>query len=181
MIKHLKEEFNAQKKKVTYDSYYSTKAEIMVLSNEIEKLITRASVNAIDAETTALSRCFAISQPKIQFRIHPFQQFAATLYDKVDTQKHLDLVEKLEAVQVFLTKLANRGTEVETLTSGPGVVFTRKDFNDAIQNFCRNMVTYGEKQLKTRSDTFAQKEQHYMHLMYVKDQKITDMNRRLKN
>lgn len=61
MITHLKEEFNAQKKKVTYDSYYSTKAEIMVLSNEIEKLITRASVDAIDAETTALSRCFAIS------------------------------------------------------------------------------------------------------------------------
>lgn len=64
--------------------------------------------------------------------IHPFQQFAATLYDKVDPQKHLDMSEKLNFVQEFLTKLINRGTEVETLTSGPGVVFTQKDFNEAI-------------------------------------------------
>lgn len=44
MIERLKTEFRAQKKKVTLDAYYSTKAEIMVLSNEIEKLITYASV-----------------------------------------------------------------------------------------------------------------------------------------
>ena len=44
MIAVLREEFRAQKKKVTLDGTYSTKAEIMVLSNEIEKLITRASV-----------------------------------------------------------------------------------------------------------------------------------------
>ena len=144
MVAKLKEEFRAQKKKVTLDSFYTTKAEIMVLSNEIEKHITRASVQTLDAEHAALSRCFTLSQPKIQMRIHPFQQFAATLYDRVDANKHLDMVQKLNFVQEFLTKLANRGTEVETLTSGPGVVFTRKDFNDAIQNFCRKVITYGE-------------------------------------
>lgn len=72
MVKQLKKEFRAQKKKVTLDSLYSTKAEILVLSNEIEKHITRASVQTLDAECMALSRCFAISQPKIQMRIHPF-------------------------------------------------------------------------------------------------------------
>ena len=114
-------------------------------------------------------------------RIHPFQQFAATLYDKVDVQKHLDMCEKLTAVQEFLTRLGNRGTEVETLTSGPGIVFTRKDFNDAIQTFCRKIITYGEQELKSRSDLFFQKEEHYMHLIYVKDQKISDMERRIKS
>jgi len=73
MVKQLKKEFRAQKKKVTLDSLYSTKAEILVLSNEIEKMITRASVQALDAECMALARCHAISQPKIQMRIHPFQ------------------------------------------------------------------------------------------------------------
>jgi hypothetical protein len=169
MIEHLKEEFRAQKKKVTLDNFYSTKAEIMVLSNEIEKHITRASVQTLDAEHSALSKCFTLSQPKIQMRIHPFQQFAATMYDKVDVQKHLDMVEKLTAVQDFLTKLGNRGTEVETLTSGPGVVFTKKDFNDAIQAFCRKIITYGEQELKSRSDLFFQKEEHYLHMIYVKD------------
>ena len=84
-------------------------------------------------------------------------------------------------MQDFLTKLANRGTEVETLTSGPGVVFTRKDFNDAIQNFCRKVITYGEQELKSRSDLFCQKEEHYLHLIYVKDQKISELDRRIKN
>ena len=44
MVEHLKEEFRAQKKKVTLDNFYTTKAEILVLSNEIEKHITRASI-----------------------------------------------------------------------------------------------------------------------------------------
>ena len=153
----------------------------MVLSNEIEKHITRASVQTLDAEHAALSHCFALSQPKIQFRIHPFQQFAATLYDRVDPNKHLDMAQKLGFVQDFLTKLANRGTEVETLTSGPGVVFTRKDFNDAIQNFCRKVITYGEQELKSRSDLFCQKEEHYLHMIYVKDQKLSELDRRIKN
>ena len=62
-----------QKKKVTLDQFYTTKAEIQVLSNEIEKHITRASVQALDAECVALTKCFNLSQPKIQMRIHPFQ------------------------------------------------------------------------------------------------------------
>lgn len=44
MIIRLKEEFRAQKKKVTLDSFYSTKAEIFVLGAEIEKQITLAAV-----------------------------------------------------------------------------------------------------------------------------------------
>ena len=116
-----------------------------------------------------------LSQPKIQFRIHPFQQFAATLYEKVDPKSHLSMEVKLSFVQEFLTKLSNRGTEVETLTSGPGIVFTMKDFNDAVQHFCRKIIIYGEQELKSRSDLFSQKEEHYLHLIYVKDQRISDM------
>ena len=57
----------------------------------------------------------------------------------------------------------------------------RTDFNDAIQGFCRKVVTYGEQELKSRSDLFAQKEEHMAHLIYMKDQKITDLERRIKN
>lgn len=91
------------------------------------------------------------------------------------------MANKLPFVQEFLTKLRNRGTEVETLTSGPGVVFTVKDFNDAIQNFSRKIITYGEKELNSRSDMFAKKEEHYMQLLYVKDQQVTDLEQRARN
>ena len=114
-------------------------------------------------------------------RIHPFQQFAATLYDRVDVQQHLDLTVKLSFVQELLTKMRNRGTEVETLTSGPGVVYVMRDFTDALTVFCRKLIIYGEQELKSRSDLFCQKEEHYMHLLYLKDQKIDDLERRIKN
>lgn len=91
------------------------------------------------------------------------------------------MTQKLDFVQEFLTRLANRGTQVETLTSGPGLVFMKRDFCEAITNFCRKLITYGEQELKSRSDLFYQKEEHYLHMIYVKDQKISDMEQRIKN
>ena len=69
------------KKKVTLDNYFSNLAQKRVLANEIEKEIIRASVRALDGETSGLTRCFSLSVPKVQQLIHPFQQFAACLYD----------------------------------------------------------------------------------------------------
>ena len=84
-------------------------------------------------------------------------------------QQHLDLTVKLGFVQELLTKMRNRGTEVETLTSGPGVVYVMRDFTDALTVFCRKLIIYGEQELKSRSDLFCQKEEHFMHLLYLKD------------
>lgn len=60
----------------------------------------------------------------MQAFIHPQQQFASTLYQDIDKYPHLDIVTKLGFVQHYLSRLRNRATEVETLTSGPGIVFT---------------------------------------------------------
>ena len=132
MVKLLREEFSSLKKKVTLDNYFNTKAEIQVFSNEIEKFIIRASCQTLDDECRALAKCFDLQVPQVQYHIHPFQQFAATFYDKVDPNMHLDISNKMKAVQKLLTGLRNRSTEVETLTSGPGMVVTIKDFNDIL-------------------------------------------------
>ena len=65
MVAVLKEEFNAMKKKVTMDNYYVTRAETMVLSNEIEKYLIKASVEAISTEHDALANCFLKGIPHI--------------------------------------------------------------------------------------------------------------------
>jgi len=65
MVAALREEFGAYKKKVTLDSYFSTKAEIQVYSSEIEKYLIKASVKTLENETTAIAKCFTISVPKI--------------------------------------------------------------------------------------------------------------------
>ena len=73
MVAVLRDEFSAMKKKVTLDGNYAVLAEALVLKNEIEKHITRAAIQALDGENSALSKCFTQSIPKIQFHIHPFQ------------------------------------------------------------------------------------------------------------
>lgn len=80
-----------------------------------------------------------------------------------------------------MTELRNRGTQVATLTSGAGWVFTEKDLNECMQKFCKSVLKYGEKELKSRSDLLAQKESHYRRLVYIKDQQATYMQSRIEN
>lgn len=91
------------------------------------------------------------------------------------------MVNKLSEVQRFITKLQNRGTEVETLTSGPGMVFTIKDFNECIQILCRGLIKYSEREMRARSENFAKKEAHYINMLYVKDRKIENLEQRIAN
>ena len=91
------------------------------------------------------------------------------------------MVTKVSEVQRFITRLRNRGTEVETLTSGPGMVFTIKDFNECLQILCRGLIKYGEKEMRSRSEYLAKKEQHYLHLIYMKDRKVENLESRIEN
>ena len=72
LVADLRAEFSHMKKKVTMDNYFATLADKRILSNEIEKEIIKASVRALDAETSALCKCFTLVVPKIQQLIHPF-------------------------------------------------------------------------------------------------------------
>jgi hypothetical protein len=65
--------------------------------------------------------------------------------------------------------MRNRCTEVETLTSGPGMVFTVKDINDILFEFCRTIIKDQEKQFKSRSETSHLIEENYRGLLYAKD------------
>ncbi len=82
---------------------------------------------------------------------------------------HLDISNKVTAVQSLITKMRNRGTEVETLTSGPGMVFTIKDINEILIDFCNTTIKDGEKQFKSRIESFKLMEENYRTLVYQKD------------
>jgi len=153
----------------------------MVLQNELHRNIIKAAIGVIETETASLASCFSLTAGPIESHIHPFQSFASTLYSRVDPNSHLDMVTKLSEVQRFITKLQNRGTEVETLTSGPGMVFTIKDFNECVQILCRGLIKYSEREMRSRSENFAKKEAHYINLLYMKDRKIENLESRIIN
>ena len=60
MVKALQSEFNAMKKKVTIDNYFTTKAEIEQYRNEMEKFLMMASIKVLEDECAALARCFTV-------------------------------------------------------------------------------------------------------------------------
>lgn len=53
---------------------------------------------------------------------------------------NLDISNKVNSIQELTTKLRNRSTEVETLTSGPGLVITVKDISEILLEFARSVI-----------------------------------------
>ena len=113
-----------------------------------------AGITALGTQVAAISKSLEMSSNKIDKHIPSKQRFCATLFDDINRHQHLEVVSKLHPIQVFLTKTRNRGLPMKTLTSGPGIVFTFKDLNECIHDFANEMMTFGEKQLKLRSEAY---------------------------
>ena len=61
MIRQVHEEIKAQNVKVVRNRYYTTKAEMLVYRDEVDKLLVQAAVQCLDSETQALAKCFTIA------------------------------------------------------------------------------------------------------------------------
>ena len=146
------------------------KAEISVTNRVLDMEMIKISLDIIDREHGSLLAAFEQGAAvQVHAHVHPQQQFASTLFSSVDSNSHLDVVNKLTFVQSFLTKLRNRCTEVETLASGPGIVFSMKDFNECLQVFCQGLLKYGEGELRSRVETQHIRQNQYQHLLYMKE------------
>jgi hypothetical protein len=136
--------------------YLKSQCQKSILKNEIEKLFLSSGISALGTQVAAISKSLELCSNKIDKHIPSKQRFCATLFDDINRHPHLEVVSKLHAIQVFLTKTRNRGLPMKTLTSGPGIVFTFKDLNECIHDFSNEMMTFGEKQLKLRSEAYQQ-------------------------
>lgn len=70
----------------------------------------------------------------------------------MDPNSCLDLSHKVSAIQEMLTRMRNRATEVETLTAGPGLMFTMRDLSEILSDFCRSVIGSNEKQFKLQRE-----------------------------
>lgn len=68
---------------------------------------------------------------------------------------------------------------METLTSGPGYVFTLKDINDCVSTLTKSLIKWSEQEMRSRCEFFAKKEQHYLNQLYIKDQQIDSLEHRM--
>jgi len=125
---------SSSKEHTVVSRLYQTKAEITINRRVLDVDMIKMSLSMITSEHESLDAAFeqGAADGKVHAYVHPQQQYASTLYQSVDKHNQLDVVNKLEFVQSFLTKLRNRCTEVETLASGPGIVFSMKDFNECL-------------------------------------------------
>jgi len=155
------------------------KATIKVCRKEIEVRLIKQSISVMRKHISAISKCLELSSKTLEKSIEPYQLFASTLYDNINKNAHLEMINRVPVVQTFLTRLRNRGMDIETLTSGPGIVFTFKDLNDCVQTLCYEMITQSEKESKNRSQSLHILIKNLMNLVYIKDCKLEGLQSKL--
>lgn len=82
-------------------------------------------------------------------------------------------------MQKMLTQIKNRSLEIQTLTSGTGVVISSKDLNECLAECCRALVKHGEIEMRTRCEYLAMTMNHYQQLLYVKDRQLSSLDNKL--
>ena len=131
-------------------------------------------------ETNALSKAFEMTNIKIQAVVQPAQQFASTFHQVVDNRNHLDIINKVGPIQKMLTQIKNRCLEIQTLTSGVGVVISSKDLNECLEECCRSLIKYGEIEMRTRCEHLCMTLVQYENLLYIKDRQLLNLENKLR-
>lgn len=81
----------------------------------------------------------------------------------------------------MLTQFKNRCLEIETLTSGSGVVIARKDLDECLKDLCRGIVKYSEVEMRTRCEQMALLLVQYENMLYGKDMQLLNLEHKLKH
>lgn len=160
-------------------SYDSACSEIEVVQQELQKYMIQISFEMFDREASALARAFEMTDVKIQAYVHPSQQFASTLNSKIDSKSHLDIINKVAPIQKMLTQIKNRCLEIETLTSGTGIVISSKDLNECLEECCRQLIKYSEIEMRNRQEHLYTDLLQYENLIYIKDRQLLNLENKL--
>lgn len=80
----------------------------------------------------------------------------------------------------MLTQIKNRCLEIQTLTSGVGVVISSKDLNECLEDCCRSLIKYGEIEMRTRCEHLYNHMVQYENLIYVKDMQLLNLETKLR-
>lgn len=132
--------------------YDGASSVIEVIQQELKNYMIKVAARMFDSETNALAKAFEMSNLRLQAFVHPSQQFASTFHVNVDGRNHLDIINKVSPIQKMLTQIKNRCLEIQTLTSGTGIVISSKDLNECLEECCRSLIKYGEIEMRTRCE-----------------------------
>lgn len=109
------------------------------------------------------------------------QQFASTFDQSIDKKSHLDIINKVDAVQKMLTQFMNRCLPIETLTSGAGYMISGKDLSECLNDLCRSIVKTCEIEMRTRCEQLSMLILQYENMLYTKDMQLLNMENKLKH
>jgi hypothetical protein len=69
--------------------------------------------------------------------------------------------------------------EIQTLTSGTGVVISSKDLTECLEECCRTLIKTGEIEMRTRCEHLYQYQFQLENLVYVKDMQLINMENKM--
>lgn len=180
-IRHSVSESVSQEVANLIQQYDQASCEVEVFQKEISNYMIMVAKNMIERETKSLARAFEMNGKRLEVLIKPIQQFASTFEMEVDKKNHLDIINKVGPVQKMLTQMKNRCLEIETLTSGHGIVISSKDLNETLKELCRGIVQFNEIEMRTRCEQLYLLIKEYENQLYSKDQQLLNMEYKLKH
>lgn len=156
-------------------------SEIQVIQSELQRYMIQVALDMFKRETDALARAFEMTSLRVAAFVHPAQQFASTFHPTIDKRSHLDILNKVGPMQKLLSQIRNRCLEIETLTSGTGIVISSKDLNECLEECCRSLIKFGEIEMRTRCEYLSMNLVQYENLLYIKDMQLLNLEGKLKS
>jgi hypothetical protein len=80
----------------------------------------------------------------------------------------------------MLTQIKNRCLEIQTLTSGVGVVISSKDLTECLEECCRSLIKFGEIEMRTRCEHLSMTNIQFENLLYIKDRQLLNLENKLR-
>jgi len=69
----------------------------------------------------------------------------------------------------MLSQFKNRMLEIDTITSGKGVIISTKDLTECLRECARNIIKSDEFEMRTRCEFLSNQIIHYENTLYHKD------------
>lgn len=126
--------------------------EIDIYQREIQNYMIIQSKRIMERDTKALANAFEINGKRIEVLIGTNHGFADTLYTDEDKRNHLDITNRMESVQKFLTTLLKRMLPIKNVTGGESLIIRVKDLTQVLEDFTRNIIKDDEVAMRSRCE-----------------------------
>lgn len=134
----------------------------------------KCGYDIIKGENDALySRIFTRKELlKNEYIIKSCQIYTPNAFSNSLMQAEHGIEKKMTYISLFLSRLKNRGTKVNSRYCGQSIVISISDLKESLEILIRELVSYGEMEIRDRRENDALTKRYLRRTMYTFERQI---------